>query len=32
MTGAHLAVIERERETLGRLLAQIEERLLSAAA
>jgi hypothetical protein len=32
MTGADLAVIEAERETLGKLLTQIEERLYSAAA
>ena len=32
MTGADLAVIERERETLGKLLTQIEERLFAVAA
>ena len=31
MAGADLAVSERERETLGRLLAQIEDRLSAAA-
>ena len=31
MAGADLAVIARERETLGRLLVQIEDRLTAAA-
>ena len=32
MKGADLALIEAERETLGKLLTQIEERLYAAAA
>ena len=32
MAGADLAVIEADREMLGRLLARIEERLFAVAA